>query len=318
MRIPFVKNESSRALEAQLRSVWTLPSASQMLFCSSTEMALQEISKGLFSRFPHRISAAIQEDIRPEFELVIPALTREAVKIQRFRRAELQKDPQAVVTGLGKLGLFVLTASQDPLTGLKNSVRPLAEKCIEARIPFVCVESFPQNWSTDLQSGMVLIVPLHPCLVVLIAGEKVGFELFATGNRSLPVKNIEEVQIQAPNEQASKIQDFESLLPVGLTAPLKDSPERYWDRAVLCCSEMDGSALVDEVGRLKNRNLYAAGILVGSACYWEQDLSTAWLTRAGWTPEQIQGLVIIPVEELENFDSSTLASALASLKALQG
>lgn len=258
---------------------------------------------------------AVQEDIRPELEFVIPVFTREGAKVTKFQKQNLD-DASVLVQGLGKMGLFVLTASTNPMTSELNPLASLLPKCVEARIPVICVDQYFQARSSDLQAGTVSIVPLKPELSVVLIGEKVGFELFARTSRHL---NFGGIQTNLLTENKNLVVNFEDNLPSPLVAPLKSKHERFYDRAVIWADGYDGSAFVDVLSENLKRNLYAEGVTVTSACYWGTDLSMTWMEKAGWSGSQLQGLILIPVSLLESsvFSAENLNAVIKQLNQLQ-
>jgi hypothetical protein len=281
------------------------------LYCGY-QHAVWEVTQTLVKLFSHKrtIVFASQED--PALEILGAQWAGLGCKVKSLKPSELN-DPSSWFESVKDDLLFVLTASDDPITGRVYPQNKLRETLNGKRVFHLDISHSAFRFSSlndhELRPFDVKIWSLAPERALAISGER--YKAWPSVAPILPWSPISSELIQSdllqiPIEQCEVLKEavehFESNLPAGFQCYFGPGDERVYDRAVFFHPQINGSAAVDALVSALNLPLNRPGqpnaLETISGCRWESHRLISWLAERGDTEEQIRGLMMIDAEFL--------------------
>ncbi len=288
------ENKNIQIIEENLRSSFQIPIDNKIIICRGLAHALTEVTRGLYSVYPHRMGLVYQTDGGPDLEKMLPFFSREGFPIQGLSSVEL-KNIEGVTAKISKTGLFTVVCDDDPMTGelfdhktLEAKLNELKSFCIRVSYNSFLFEPLPIQASPY----SVRILSISDSISAVILGARSNIDRLLFGNihfeDSLVKQVSQSICKRVPDRKL--VQEFESKIQE-IAKPLF-SPEtmRLFDRSVLFFENADGSAVLDHAGMGGTSSADST-----SLCRWADVTGMEWLKRHGLTDEQIRGLVIIDI-----------------------
>jgi hypothetical protein len=110
-------------------------------------------------------------------------------------------------------------------------------------------------------------------------------------------------------------------LPAGFERYFKDGESRVPDRAAIFHPELDGSAVMDELGLIyglsRTSEDFHNQLDSTSPCRWNQPRFKDWLLKRGESEEIVRGLVLIDAKLIDAGLAAKLETIAANLRKLQ-
>lgn len=290
--------ESNNTLEIEknLRARFEISAENKIIVCSGLAHALAEVTRGLYSVYPHRTGLAYQCDGGPDLENMLPYFSREGFALQSLLSQDI-KNPEGILTKLGKSGLFAAYSDDDPVTGELFESTELESKLNEAKVFCVRISysSFlSENVPMTISPYSIRILSLSSGLAAVVLGARSNIDRLLFGSvyfDDLLVTQLPQLTKTMATDK-THILDFELSVAHFCKPFFAEQTPRLFDRAVICFNDADGSAVLDHSG------LKAAHST--SLCRWGDVTSMEWLKRHGLTDEQIRGLVVLELAQLND------------------
>jgi hypothetical protein len=316
MKISLYRGETHENQIKKVRESLAIQSDASLELGLDSVHSLNELTRSIAQLHPHKKSIAILGAQPPPLQALISGFAADGFLIQELPVSFTAPSDEVLTQAFEKLKkdtLFVLSSAIEPLTAIFYPYK------------FICNEAFRRNifsltyFSPDaLKQGLpklenafegIIADPLwgEPhSLSVILKGERCQGERLLWGQTHVSDESVDFL-INKFHElsQDSKVKVFEdrklvldaetkihTLIASGIEL-LNSKSLRLYDRAVCFIKGTNGDAMVE---RLCEAGFDAS---TGAACAWNLPRLNNWLPKLGFTPENIESSLIVPIATLK-------------------
>lgn len=292
--------------------------------------ALWECTQGLARLFTHKKTVAVIGQTEPAIEAVAQTLSSEGYAVKYVAWSEVGDIAKWLDPIQAEL-LFVIYSKDDPATGRLFDVSKIEAVLKDKRVFRLALSHAAHRFSFDrskLAPFEIRILSMCPERALIVAGER--FRALPLLAPSLPWARVTRDDVMqdlghlSENERVARrarVLDFESALPRGFRPYFASGDLRLFDRAVICSTEFDGAALLDELSAKLGCSLASPGaeglLETTSLCRWESRKLGAWLASRGDTEADIRGTLVIDAASADEKLLRSLEAAVDEVRNLQ-
>lgn len=284
--------------------------------------AINDICMGLKRLYAHKKQAFYIKNQDPHVVDPMKNLAKEGLSVKALEPAELE-NPEGFIEGLERESHFLIYSVDSPLLGKLNDYSQFEEAIKEK--PFYRVRiSYNRHRFEGIPKpdrNVVHCLGLPNGMAVVLMGERVkypsqGVEMLDWTD--LDVDSCLEV-LKNGEEDKARVEKFEANTALGFQPFFKNSEDRIYDRAVVCWTDLDSSAVIEYLAKDKLPEPGADTRFESlSLSRWGGLRTMDWLMAQGHTAEEIRGLLVIAASQLTADFESQLADVRQQIMEAQG